>query len=445
MAPLPEKLWCRVRDLTHSTRGARLTVLLLSIVVLAGLSALVYAGIPGRDGTITGCYKKESGQLRVVDAKKPCKRNERRLTWNQRGRPGPTGPQGERGPQGLQGERGAQGLQGEQGLEGERGAQGNPGEPGPPGPSAFTVVDGGDCDDIQTAIDGLPAEGGAVLVAAGAYVCSEPIVIDRDRVTLRGIGRATVLRLAANANWPVLILGQRSPQSPNVARSDIHVADLSIDGNRSQQQFECHLSDDCIGDDFLRNNGLTLRRVEDVLVENVSVKSARSGGLVSEHGSRRVTVRDFTSSDNQFDGLAAYLTEDSLFTGLHLHHNEGAGLSFDTHFDHNTVTDTVISSSDKVGIFMRDARDNLFSALRIRDSGEHGVFLAQVDNNVNTPASGNTFTGLYVVDSELDGFRVNDASVVHTLLDSAQLVGNGGECVFEADPGQVTVGDIICR
>ena len=429
------------------TPRSKLAVLLLTTVVLAGFAAFVSAGIQNSDSAITGCYKR-TGELRVIDKSKPCKKGERRLTWNKRGPRGERGPQGKRGPRGRQGERGPQGergLPGERGLQGETGPPGERGERGPAGPSAYTVVMGGDCGDIQAAIEGLPAAGGAVLVAAGTYVCSEPVVIDRDRVTLRGTGRATVLRLADGANWPVLVLGQRSQANPTIARTDIHVADLSIDGNRSNQQFECHLSNACAGTDFLRNNGLSLRRVVDVLIENLSVKSASSGGLVAELGSRRVTVRDFTSSDNRFDGLAAYLTENSLFTGLHLHDNEGAGLSFDTHFDHNTVTDTVITGSEKVGIFMRDARDNLFSAVQVRDSKEHGVFLAQVDANVNTPASGNTFTGLYVVDSDLDGFRVNDASVRHTLLDSAQLVSNGGECIHEADPGQVTSGDIICR
>jgi len=34
-----------------------------------------------------------------------------------------------------------------------------------------------------------------------------------------------------------------------------------------------------------------------------------------------------------FDGLAAYLTEDSTFTDLALHDNAAAGLSFDDDFD----------------------------------------------------------------------------------------------------------------
>ena len=94
---------------------------------------------------------------------------------------------------------------------------------------------------------------------------------------------------------------------------------------------------------------------------------------------------------------------------------------------------------------MRDSHENIFSALQVRDSDEHGIFLAQVDTNPGTGAAGNTFTGLNVSGSGGAGLRANDPSVVDTLLDSAQLFANDGGCVSESDPGQVTVGDVICR
>jgi hypothetical protein len=294
-----------------------------------------------------------------------------------------------------------------------------------------------------------------VLVAAGTYVCSEPIVIDRDRVTLRGTGQATVLRLAPHANRPVLLLGQRAPFFPTVARAHIHVADLFIDGNRAQQDFECHASNNCAGGDFLRNNGISLRRVVDVLVERVVVRSARSGGLVAEHGSRRLTVRDFTSSDNHFDGLAAYRTEDSLFTGLQLHANGkgpagAAGLSFDLDFVGNTVSNSVIADSTDVGLFMRDSRENIFSAVHIRDSGSFGIFLAEnPDLPDGGPASCNMFTGVLVVRSGRNpvkgrfGMRVQDASSTNNLVFGAQFADNPSGTISSDPPGLVETSPIV--
>jgi Right handed beta helix region len=101
----------------------------------------------------------------------------------------------------------------------------------------------------------------------------------------------------------------------------------------------------------------------------VAVTGARSGGLVVDKGSRRVAVRDFASSDNEFDGLGGYETEDSLFTGLFLHDNNSAGLTFDDNFNHNTISEALIDDNDHQGLFMRYSRDNLFSDIQIRNSG----------------------------------------------------------------------------
>jgi hypothetical protein len=43
--------------------------------------------------------------------------------------------------------------------------------------------------------------------------------------------------------------------------------------------------------------------------------------MASISGTRRLTVRNYTAFDNQFDGLACYQTEDSHFSHLNLHDN----------------------------------------------------------------------------------------------------------------------------
>ena len=323
------------------------------------------------------------------------------------------------------------------------------------GKAISTMVSGG-CDDIQAAIDNLPASGGQVVIQAGTYTCSTSIVIDRDNVDLRGQGPSTILRLADHANLPLLVLGQ-TLTPPTTTRSQIHVSDLTLDGNRENQDYEC-FNDNCSAYP-IRNNGITLRRVSDVLVERVTAIGARSGGLVAEHGCRRVTVRDFTAADSNFDGLAGYLTEDSRFTGLYLHNNCAAGLSFDLDFDNNIISDVIIlrdedrtcETSDPpeldgtVGIFMRDSRDNMFHGIQIRDSREHGIFLAQEVGLPDSAATGNTFSGMVISGSGGAGLRANDPTVVNTLVVESQFVGNSSGCISEAVTGQVQDFGIICR
>lgn len=301
----------------------------------------------------------------------------------------------------------------------------------------------GSCSAIQKAIDDLPSEGGQVLLEAGTFNCTQHIVIDRDNVELRGVGPATILRLADGVNTPVLIIGQTIP-IPTTTRRNITVSDLVINGNRATQTFEC-LRGECSDSNPLRNNGITLRRVEDVRIERVAVFGARSGGLVSELTCRRLTVTDFSASDNFFDGLAGYETENSVFSKLYLHDNLAAGFSFDIAFNNNLISDTVIADNHKVGIFMRDARDNVFHGLQIRNSGEHGVFLAQVDTDASKPAAGNTFIGLTVSNSQGAGIRVNDLSCVNNAIVGSQFISNSGGCISEASAGLAFASANICR
>ncbi len=218
--------------------------------------------------------------------------------------------------------------------------------------------------------------------------------------------------------------------------------------SREYRDSSANQPDECWGGDCannpIRNNGITLRRVSDVLIARVTVFRARSGGLVSERGCRRVIIRDFTSSDNQFDGLAGYETESSSFSGLRLHNNQAAGLSFDIRFNNNFFSDVIITGSMKVGIFMRDSRDNVFHDLQIRNSKEHGIFLAQVDEDTTTPAVGNTFIRGAISGSRQAGLRVNNESCVNNLVVAFQFSGNGEGCVSEALPGLVKAWEIGC-
>lgn len=177
--------------------------------------------------------------------------------------------------------------------------------------------------------------------------------------------------------------------------------------------------------------------------------------MVVEKDCRRVTIRDLTAYENEFDGLAAYKTEDSIFSGLQLYDNCCAGLSFDLDFNNNTVSDANIfrtpgishncptlsgesggplGTVGKVGIFMRDSMGNTFLGVRVRNTREHGVFIAEAPTGA---ATGNTFVGLVVLDiadASMNGFRVNDASCVDNLLDAAQFINNAGLDIVEAAP-----------
>ena len=232
---------------------------------------------------------------------------------------------------------------------------------------------------------------------------------------------------------------------PTTTYENISISDLTIDGNKAGQTNECWGGAcDTGGLTYIRNNGITVRGASDVQIERVSVFRAKSGGLVTEKGCQRLTVRDFTSAENTFDGIAAYETENSLFSGLHLYENPFAGISLDIRFNNNIITNAILTNNGKQGIFMRDSRDNLFTEIQIRGSGEQGLFLAQVDTDATKPAAGNTFIGLVVSDLAQAGMRVNDLSCVNNLVVGSQFINNQ-VCISEPSPGLVEQVGVICR
>src|SRR5258706_11870326 len=211
---------------------------------------------------------------------------------------------------------------------------------------------------------------------------------------------------------------------PLITHRNIHVRFLVIDGNRTNQTTELNVQNPA-----LRNNGISLRRVESCSVENVRVYGCRSGGLVTELGCRRITVRDFESSYNEFDGLAGYQTEDSLFTGLHVYNNQVAGLSFDLDFANNQINNCVVKNSGAVGIFMRQSHNNLFSSIQVRNSSQHGIFLAHADLDTATPAKENLFTSCVIANSGGAGIRVNDYTCTNNVICSVQFMNNAGGAI----------------
>jgi len=147
------------------SRGG-LVALLVGALVLAGIG-VANAQIPAQDGTISSCYTKSTGGIRIVDAASTnCKSGETSLTWNQQGN---TGPQGPVGPQGATGPAGPQGATG---AIGPQGAQGPTGPQGPQGPAGNGTVH---LYHNYTAVQGIgtaPATVASVQVPAGTYLLS---------------------------------------------------------------------------------------------------------------------------------------------------------------------------------------------------------------------------------------------------------------------------------
>jgi hypothetical protein len=99
------------RRLAKQMPSTAVLVALIALVLAIGGTAI--AGLPGQDGAISACYRKQGGALRVIAGSKSCAKGEKQIAWN---RLGPTGPRGATGAPGPRGDVGERGPQGEPGL-----------------------------------------------------------------------------------------------------------------------------------------------------------------------------------------------------------------------------------------------------------------------------------------------------------------------------------------
>lgn len=71
----------------------RAAVPFMAAIIGAGVGGVALGSIPGPDGTISGCYSKATGALRVINAPtQTCSKSQTPISWNQTGPQGPPGP-----------------------------------------------------------------------------------------------------------------------------------------------------------------------------------------------------------------------------------------------------------------------------------------------------------------------------------------------------------------
>ncbi len=165
----------------NSSRGGRWGKLSRTTVTMFGIAlsmlflvaAFAQASIPAPNGTISGCFKKNHGQLRVIDpsAGGHCLPSEQPLTWNQTGptgatgATGPTGPAGPTGPTGATGATGATGPQGPAGTPGTSflaGSSGGELSSGNNGPGCGGFIGVGSCAPTRDVVTQVVPIGGTV-------------------------------------------------------------------------------------------------------------------------------------------------------------------------------------------------------------------------------------------------------------------------------------------
>jgi len=246
----------------------------------------------------------------------------------------------------------------------------------------------------------------------GITVINSPIIL-RSGQSL--IGNNSTLRLADKSNCPMIILGDESDFP--ASSENIYVSSITLDGNKDNQDSELWTGG------HNRNNGVNIRNVKSALIENLTISNCRSGGLVVERGSREIVVINCKSTENFFDGFAAYDSTNCYFNNVEAAGNNYAGFSTDNNFHNNVVSNSQFSNNGREGIFMRQSRENLFQNCVIEGS-PIGIFLARSELP-DSAAERNLFVGCEF-GGNLENFVERDG-VVNFVVDA---VYRGESLVF---------------
>jgi len=283
------------------------------------------------------------------------------------------------------------------------------------------------CDDLNQYL-GARQPNEHVVLAPATYDCEEPPQLSADGLIVDFGG--TLLRVADHALRPGVVVGDLHTPARKRSR-DVTVLNLRVDGNRANQEFECWdgpcnptANDNPYWQQRL--NGVTVNGCDGCVLKNIHVTAARSGGVVVI-GSTGLLIDGLDAEGAHFDGLAGYVTTDSVFRNVRVHHNEYAGFSFDLDFVNNRIEDFEASNNKDHGVFIRYATGNTFVRGSFADNLQNGVYLDRANADDATCAIGTRFEDVIVSGSGLYGAWLDFGCQGNEFV-SAQLVDNAHGC-----------------
>ncbi len=232
-------------------------------------------------------------------------------------------------------------------------------------PCNRTAVPG---DDLQAAIDGLPAQQRATLcLQSGHYELAGLLAIRRDGITLRGTGTDTVLQLRDGVQQPLLVIGDYANEVPSAPIRNVVVENLHLIGNHAAHEFMPEHP-------YLSNSAVVVRGGHDVDLRQLVVERCRSACLLSERDTQGLAITDSDVSGATWDGVSFNRSSHVTMSGNHVHDNAAAGITTE-HLEDSDIRDNVFERNGSQGLYLSDSRGNRFVGNRFVGNTRAGVFL----------------------------------------------------------------------
>jgi hypothetical protein len=293
---------------------------------------------------------------------------------------------------------------------------------------------------IQDAINKLSKSGGTLFLKAGIYKINSGIHINRSNVSIIG-EQGVIIKLKNGVNQPVILIGTdiATPTNANLIEN-ISISNLEINGNQLAQTSEIDPARP-----HIRNNGIDIRRVNNLWIDNVDIHNARSGGIVASWKSSNIFISKIKTHDNYFDGIALYDSTNIIVSNFISNNNDhGAGISLDNKLKNITFSNGIIQGNSDVGIFVRDSNNILFSSIVIDNNGNHGVFMSHNDNDPATTGVNNIlFTGCSFTNNAGSGLQLKSLSSNKNAVTGSLFNNNKDGCIIY-DKSSLSEGANIC-
>jgi parallel beta-helix repeat protein len=222
-------------------------------------------------------------------------------------------------------------------------------------------------DDVQQAVDRV-GSGGRVCLGPGEFRLRRFLAIRTDGVTLRGAGRATVLRLDDGVESAVVVVGDHEHERPARPVSDVTIERLRIvgGGRAGSEHHPAH--------PYLTNSAVVVRGGRNVALRRLEVTACRSACLLTEHDTRDVAIERNRIEGSVWDGISFNRTARVRLVGNRIRGNGAAGITCE-HLEDGVVERNVVRANGTHGIYLADSYRNRVVGNRFADNVLSGIFL----------------------------------------------------------------------
>ena len=261
--------------------------------------------------------------------------------------------------------------------------------------------------EINQAIQNLPADGGEIIILSGIYNIGARINVNKNNVTIRGNGDATILKRMWNSSSNEGVITLNSV-------SNCKIENLKIEGNRSVYTSS-------------NNYGIYLSSSSNNTITGNTCNNNINGIYLSYSNNNTITGN--ICNNNDIDGIYLYYSNNNTITGNTCNNNsDGIYLYYS---NNNTITNNTCNNNSD-GIYLASSSENTITGNTFSNNNFVGIDISSGSNNTIT---GNNCNNNYIAGIGL--FSSNNNTVTGNTCNN----NNGGGIELSSSSNNTITGN----